>query len=126
MELGNDSSGHGRAPLKKMIVPLVILGVVVVVILGGIFAWHLFMGKMMAKYMGAAATAPQTVSTVVAGSASWQARRWSVRVRSILRAPKAMVISGSKVLLTSWTICSAARETVRAAVKMTTLEEPSA
>ena len=55
-----------------MIKPFIILTLVVVVILGGIFAWQMFMGKMMKKYMSAAATAPQTVSTAIAASTSWQ------------------------------------------------------
>ncbi len=94
-ELGTDSSGQGRAPLKKMIAPLVILGAVVAVILGGIFAWHLFMGKMMKKYMGAAATAPQTVSTAVAASASWQAHSQAIgSLRAVRGADLAAQIAG--------------------------------
>ncbi len=94
-ELRNDSSGHGTAPLKKMILPLVILAVVVAVILGGIFAWHLFMGKMMAKYMGAAATAPQTVSTAVAISTSWQAHTQAIgSLRAARGADLAAQIAG--------------------------------
>jgi len=57
-----------------MIKPLVIMAIVVALILGGIFGWQAFMAKMMSKYMGAAATAPQTVSTIAAAEDKWQAR----------------------------------------------------
>lgn len=78
-----------------MVLPLVILAVVVIVILGGIFAWHQFMGKMMAKYMGAAATAPQTVSTAVAASASWQAHAQAIgSLRAVRGADLAAQIAG--------------------------------
>ena len=49
-----------------MVKPLVILAVAVALILGGIFVWQSFIGRMMGKYMAAAATAPQTVATVTA------------------------------------------------------------
>jgi membrane fusion protein (multidrug efflux system) len=73
MESEIGGNGRGTAAPRAMIKPFIILALVLVVILGGIFAWHLFMGKMMQKYMSAAATAPQTVSTAVAASTSWQA-----------------------------------------------------
>ncbi len=57
-----------------MVKPLVILAVAVALILGGIFAWQGFMGRMMGKYMAAAATAPQTVATVTAVEDQWQSR----------------------------------------------------
>ena len=91
----NDQGVQRTAPLKKMIFPFVILGVVVAVILGGIFAWHMFMGKMMAKYMGAAATAPQTVSTAVAASMSWQAHSQAIgSLRAVRGADLAAQIAG--------------------------------
>ena len=49
-----------------MIKPLVIMVVLVAVVLGGIFGWQAFIGSMHEKFMGAAASAPQTVSTVTA------------------------------------------------------------
>jgi membrane fusion protein (multidrug efflux system) len=61
-----------------MITPFVILIVAAAVILGGIFAWQGFKGKMIKKYMGAAATAPQTVSTTTAVSTRWQARTQAI------------------------------------------------
>jgi membrane fusion protein, multidrug efflux system len=62
------------APRKAMIKPLVIMAIVVAVIVGGIFAWQLFIGSMMKKYMSAAASAPQAVSTIAAGNSPWQAQ----------------------------------------------------
>ncbi len=94
-ELVDDSGTQNTAPLKKMIVPFVILIVVVAVILGGIFGWHLFMGKMMAKYMGAAATAPQTVSTTVATTTTWQAQTRAIgSLRAVRGADLAAQIAG--------------------------------
>ena len=57
-----------------MIKPLVILVAAVVLILGGIFVWQSFIGRMMGKYMAAAATAPQTVATVTAAEDQWRSR----------------------------------------------------
>jgi membrane fusion protein, multidrug efflux system len=71
-------SGHAAdgktAARAAMVKPLVILGLAVALILGGIFAWQGFMGRMMGKYMAAAASAPQTVSTVTAALDQWQSR----------------------------------------------------
>jgi membrane fusion protein (multidrug efflux system) len=78
-----------------MIKPLVILFIVAAVILGGIFGWNLFKGKMMAKYMGAAATAPQTVSTIAAAAMSWQGRtQASGTLRAVRGADLAAQASG--------------------------------
>jgi membrane fusion protein (multidrug efflux system) len=57
-----------------MIKPLVIMVLIVAVVLGGIFGWQAFIGSMTQKYMSAAASAPQTVSTVTATATSWQAQ----------------------------------------------------
>ena len=83
------------APLKAMIKPLLILVLVVAVILGGIFAWQAFIGKMTKKFMGAAATAPQTVSTIVAAATSWQTRAQAVgSLRAVRGADLAPQIAG--------------------------------
>jgi membrane fusion protein (multidrug efflux system) len=74
VESGSAADGGKIAPRRAMIKPLVIMAVVVAVILGGIFGWQTFMAKMMSKYMGAAATAPQTVSTIAAAEDKWQSR----------------------------------------------------
>jgi membrane fusion protein (multidrug efflux system) len=78
-----------------MIKPLVILIIVAAVILGGIFAWHVFMGKMMAKYMSGAASAPQTISTTVAAATSWQAQIQAIgSVRAVRGADLALQAPG--------------------------------
>jgi membrane fusion protein (multidrug efflux system) len=84
-----------HAKPSAMIKPLVILVLVAALILGGIFAWGAFKGKMMAKYMGMAATAPQTVSTTVAKSLSWQAQTQSVgSLRAVRGADLSLQIAG--------------------------------
>jgi membrane fusion protein (multidrug efflux system) len=57
-----------------MVTPLVIMVLLVVLVIGGVFAWQAFIGKMIGKFMAQAASAPQTVSTVVAGKSTWQAQ----------------------------------------------------
>jgi membrane fusion protein, multidrug efflux system len=76
----SDDAGDGRrtAPPRAMIKPIAIMLIIVAVVLGGIIAWQSFIGGMMKKGMAAAATAPQTVSTIVARSARWQARTQAV------------------------------------------------
>jgi membrane fusion protein, multidrug efflux system len=78
MESDDAADGHRTARPRAMIKPIVIMLIVVAVVLGGIFAWQSFIGGMMKKGMAAAATAPQTVSTIVAKSATWQARTQAV------------------------------------------------
>src|SRR5580693_7025510 len=78
-----------------MIKPFIILAVVVAVVLGGISAWQMFMGKMMQKYMAAAATAPQTVSTAVAANTTWQAYTQAIgSLRAVRGADLASQASG--------------------------------
>jgi membrane fusion protein, multidrug efflux system len=88
-----DEAGHRTAPPRAMIKPLVILVLAVAVVIGGIFGWQIFIGTMMKKGMAAAATAPQTVSTIVAQSSRWQAKTQSVgslrAVRGADLAPQA-------------------------------------
>ena len=57
-----------------MIKPLMIMVLLVALVIGGVFGWQAFIGSMMKKYHGAAATAPQTVSTVTAVATAWQAQ----------------------------------------------------
>src|SRR5450631_3094169 len=95
MESGDASDGLKHAPPRAMIVPLVTLGVAVAMVLGGIFAWQSFIGGMMQKGMKAAATAPQTVSTIVAAATRWQARTQAVgSVRAVRGADLAAQASG--------------------------------
>ena len=74
-----------RATRAEMTKPLIILFVAAALVLGGIFGWQLFIGRMMQKYMSAAALAPQTVSTAAASRESWQARN---RALGSLRAAR--------------------------------------
>ncbi len=59
---------------RALIKPLLILVIVAALVLGGVFGWQMFMGKMTKKYMSAAATAPQSVSTTVVGTSTWQSK----------------------------------------------------
>jgi membrane fusion protein (multidrug efflux system) len=54
-----------------LVKPMLILLIAVAVLLGAIFGWHTFVGKMIGKSMSGMATAPQTVSTTVAAESSW-------------------------------------------------------
>jgi membrane fusion protein (multidrug efflux system) len=95
MESGIDGDSHRSAPLREMIKPLVILGLAVLVILGGIFAWQEFKGNMIKKYMGAAASAPQTVSTAIATITRWQAHTQAIgSLRAVRGADLALQTSG--------------------------------
>jgi membrane fusion protein, multidrug efflux system len=75
---------------RAMIKPLVIMVIIVAVVLGVVIAWQLFMGKMGKKFMAAAASAPQTVSTTVAASAEWQP---SIQSTGTLRAVRGADLS---------------------------------
>jgi membrane fusion protein, multidrug efflux system len=55
-----------------MIKPLIIMAIIVALVLGIVFGVQMFFGKMGKKFMAAAASAPQTVSTVLAATADWQ------------------------------------------------------
>lgn len=60
-----------RAKPRAMIKPLLIMVIVIAAVLGIVFGVQLFFGRMQKKYMTAAASAPQTVSTTVAAAADW-------------------------------------------------------
>ena len=68
------TAAGGNAPIRRtaLIKPLIILVVIAAIVLGGIFAFQTFKGKMIKKFMAAGASAPQSVSTVVASSSAWQ------------------------------------------------------
>jgi membrane fusion protein, multidrug efflux system len=55
-----------------MILAFVIMVALVALVVGGVFGWQAFVGSFMKKFMAAAASAPQTVSTVTAARSSWQ------------------------------------------------------
>jgi membrane fusion protein (multidrug efflux system) len=71
---GTADDGSKTAKPKALIKPLIIMVLLVAVVLGGIFGWQLFLGSMMKKGMGAAAAAPQTVSTIAAAEDQWQSQ----------------------------------------------------
>jgi membrane fusion protein (multidrug efflux system) len=84
-----------RVRPRSMMKPLLIILIVAAVILGGIFGWQLFISKMIAKSMGAMATAPQTVSTVIAASAEWQSQTGALgTLRAVRGADLAAQASG--------------------------------
>ncbi|HEX4151806.1 MAG TPA: efflux RND transporter periplasmic adaptor subunit [Steroidobacteraceae bacterium] len=56
-----------------MLKPLIIMVLLVALVIGGVFGWQAFAGSMFKKFMAQTASAPQTVSTVVAKKSTWQA-----------------------------------------------------
>jgi membrane fusion protein (multidrug efflux system) len=73
-----------------MVKPLIIVVLCVVLVIGGVFAWQAFIGKMIGKFMAQAASAPQTVSTVVAKKTTWQDQ---IRAIGSLRAVRGADLS---------------------------------
>ena len=57
---------------RAMIKPIVIMAIIIVAVLGGVFGWQRVMAGFGKKFMAAAASAPQTVSTTIAATAEWQ------------------------------------------------------
>jgi membrane fusion protein, multidrug efflux system len=57
---------------RAMIKPVVIMLLVVAVVLGLVFGWQLIGARIGKKFMAAAASAPQTVSTIAAATSEWQ------------------------------------------------------
>ncbi|HME38516.1 MAG TPA: efflux RND transporter periplasmic adaptor subunit [Steroidobacteraceae bacterium] len=95
MESASADDGHKTAHPKAMIRPIVIMIILVALVLGGIFAWQSFIGRMMKKGMMAGATAPQTVATIVAAPVSWQSRTQAVgSLRAVRGADLASQASG--------------------------------
>jgi membrane fusion protein, multidrug efflux system len=70
----------GKPPLPRsaMIKPVVIMLLIVVVIMGAIAGWHLFVAKMIRQGMAKGASAPAAVATVAAAKSSWQAHTRAV------------------------------------------------
>ncbi len=95
METQTAADGSTTAPPRAMIKPFLILLIAVAIIIGGIFAWHLFIGKMIKGSMSQMATAPQTVSTAVAKNTNWQSRTEALgSVRAVRGADLAAQASG--------------------------------
>ena len=65
-------SSTDTAPLKAMIKPIIIMVLAVVLVLGAIFGVQRYFGGMFKKNMAAAASQPQTVSTIEATTSEWQ------------------------------------------------------
>lgn len=56
--------------ITRMVIMLIVIGV----ILGGIFGFQMFKGKMIAQFLASRANPAQTVSTTVAAKSDWQAQ----------------------------------------------------
>jgi len=90
--VGDDGA---TAPPRALLKPLLILLVAAAVVLGGIYGWQLFVGKMIKGAMGQMASAPQTVSTAIAASTTWQSRTRALgSVRAVRGADLAAQAAG--------------------------------
>jgi membrane fusion protein (multidrug efflux system) len=95
IETAMAESGSPTARPRAMVKPFLILFLAVAVVMGGIFGWQLFIGKMIKGAMGQMAAAPQTVSTTTAASSSWQSRTEALgSVRAVRGADLAAQASG--------------------------------
>jgi membrane fusion protein, multidrug efflux system len=85
-----------RAPPRAMVKPLLILLVAVAVLMGGIYGWHWFVAKKFIEpMMKGMASAPQTVSTTIAATLSWQSRTQALgTLRAVRGADLAAQASG--------------------------------
>jgi membrane fusion protein (multidrug efflux system) len=79
-----------------MVKPLLILFVAVAVLMGGIYGWHWFVAKkFLEPMMKGMASAPQTVSTTIAATSSWQSRTQALgTLRAVRGADLAAQASG--------------------------------
>jgi membrane fusion protein (multidrug efflux system) len=81
----------GRSPgPRRMTVALIVVVLLVALLVGGVFGWQAFTGSFFKQFMEQAAAAPQTVSTVTAAKASWQAQ---IRAIGTLRAVRGADLS---------------------------------
>jgi membrane fusion protein, multidrug efflux system len=85
----SESEGRVVRP-RSMILAFVIMLALVALVVGAVFAWQAVVGSFMKKFMAAAASAPQTVSTVTAARADWQAE---IHAIGSLRAVKGADLS---------------------------------
>jgi len=94
-ESGHDD-GHTTARPRAMVKPLVILVIIVVILMGGIFAWQQFVAKkIIGPILKNMATAPQTVSTIVAAESKWQTQTGALgSVRAVRGADLSAQASG--------------------------------
>ncbi len=76
---------------KRMVIMMVLCALV----LGGVFGYKMFVGKMMMKYMAAGKNPPQTVSTAKAVISDWQAAYKAVgSMRAVKGADLAPEVAG--------------------------------
>lgn len=95
IETGIADDGRMSARPRAMVKPLLILFIAVALIMGGIFGWQRLMGKFTKQYMASMAVAPQTVSTIVAASSSWQSQTQALgSLRAVRGADLAAQASG--------------------------------
>ncbi len=95
METAIAGDGSTTARPRAMVKPFLVLFVAAALLLGGIYGWQLFVGKMIKGAMGQMATAPQTVSTTIAASSTWQSRTRALgSLRAVRGADLAAQASG--------------------------------
>ncbi len=88
-----DESATARP--RALAKPMILVVLVVALVLGAIFGWQRFVGTMIGKSMGAMASAPQTVSTIIAEESTWQSRTPALgSVRAVRGADLAAQASG--------------------------------
>jgi membrane fusion protein, multidrug efflux system len=68
--VSTSTPARGRALLKPLLIVIVLMSV----LLGAIFGFQAFKGKMIGKFMAQSAAAPQTVTAVAAKPSNWQAQ----------------------------------------------------
>ena len=95
MDSGHDDGYTTERP-RAMVKPLVILVIIVAVVMGGIFAWQQILAKkIIGPILKKMATAPQTVSTIVAAESSWQTQTAALgNVRAVRGADLSAQASG--------------------------------
>jgi membrane fusion protein (multidrug efflux system) len=90
-----EADGAMSSKPAAMTKALVIVLLAVAVIMGGIFGWQRFIGKMISKSIGGQASIPQKVSTIVAAVSVWQSRTQALgTVRAVRGADLAAQASG--------------------------------
>ncbi len=95
IDIGSTDGGNHPATRSALIKPIAIVIVAAAVILGAIFGFQAFMGKMMGKYMAASAKAAQTVATFTVAQTAWQAQTQAVgTVRAVHGADLAAQAAG--------------------------------
>ncbi len=72
LESSQPEAGYRLVERRRMILPAVIIVVIVAIVLGAIMGLQYFGGIMGKKMMAAAASAPQTISTIEAAASDWQ------------------------------------------------------